>query len=182
MAGEGTPPRKGRGQHGGGRVPIDSKTRARVIELARSIDPKTGKPMARNAIAREAGISGSTVAGICAKAVPPILFDRTATKAAVEAHTLDLKAQRQELAQTSIDSARALYRKLTAPHEVIHWDKDGFMHRGEIDTPTSGDIKNYAVAIGILLDKHLVLVKHDSDDRDLPAVDAWLAHVLGDAA
>lgn len=157
-----------RGQRGGGRHPVDSKTRARVRKLAREGN-------SRNAIAKLVGISPSSVSKICAEAKPPISFDRSATKAAVEARTIDLKAKRTEISQMAVEEVTRLFKLLTEEHEVIHWDKDGFMHRGTIDRPTSGDIKNYATSIGILVDKHLVLTRADSDDRDLPAVDAWLA-------
>lgn len=160
-----------RGQRGGGRAPVDSKTRARVRKLARE-----GK--GRNEIAKLCKISSSTVTRICAQARPPITFDRTATEAATAAVVVDAKARRAQLSSDVLDSARALRNLLTAPHEVIHWHKDGEMLRGQIDKPTSGDVKNYAIALGILVDKHVALTKLDSDDRDLPAVDAWLVHVL----
>jgi len=153
---------------------VDDKTRARVRKLARA-----GK--SRNAIAREVGIDGSTVTKICAEARPPIRFDRSATKAATEARVEDLKAERARIAQSTLAEARRIIGLLSSPHEVTHWDKDGIMHRDVVNLPTSQDVKNYATAIGILTDKHLVLVRHDSDDRDLPAVDKWLAQMLGAA-
>lgn len=161
---------------GSGRQPVDSKTHARVLALGRL------GTMSRNAIAREVGISSSTVSRFCAEAEPPILFDRSATKVATEAKVLDAKAHRALLSGSAITEVERLFGLLTAEHEVIHWDKDGIMHTGKIDRPTSGDIKNYATSIGILIDKHIVLTKLDSDDRDLPAVDAWLQHVMGRTA
>ena len=148
--------------------------KARIRKLAR-------EGMSRNAIAREVKVSAASVTKVCATAKPPISFDRSATAAATEAKVQDLKAQRAELSELAVAEVRRLFGLLTAPHEVIHWDKDGFMHRGEIERPTSGDVKNYATAIGILTDKHLALIRHDSDDRDLPAVDKWLA-AMGVAA
>lgn len=159
------------GQRGGGRRPVDSKTRARVRKLAR-------EGLSRNEVARRCGISPSTVTRICAEATPPITFDRAATRVAVEAHQVDLKEQRQQLARRALHDAVAQLDKLTQPHEVIHWDKDGFMHRGEIDQPTSGDVRNYATAVGILIDKHLVLVKHDSEGGELSGLDKFLQHLM----
>jgi len=148
-------------------APLTAATKARIRKLARE-----GK--SRNAIAREVGVGAATVTRVCQSAKPPISFDRTATAAAVQAKGIDLKAARAELSGKAIDEVRRLFDLMTTPHEVIHWDKDGFMHRGEIERPTSGDVKNYATAIGILTDKHLALVKHDADARDVPAVDKWL--------
>lgn len=178
MAGSsGTTPPKGTPRQGGQRRPVDAKTRARVRKLAREGN------LSRNAIARECKISPSTVSLICAEAKPPITFDRTKTAAATEARTTDLKAKRAEISQRAVAEVERLFTLLAAPHEVIHWDtKTGWMSRDTIDRPTSGDVKNYATAIGILLDKHLVLVKTDSDDRDLPAVDQWLEAMMGRGA
>lgn len=155
------------GQRGGGRPPVDSKTRARIRKLAR-------EGLSQAEVARRAGVSRSTVAKVCAEARPPIAFDRSKTAAAVEAHSIDLKAARSQLAEDAITQVRDLFTALTAPHEVTHWDREGLMHRATIDKPTSGDVKNYAVAIGILMDKHMALVRFDGDDRDLPAVEQWL--------
>lgn len=149
-------------------APISDRTKARIRKLAR-------EGMSRNGIAREVKVSSSTVSRVCAAARPPISFDRSETAAATEAKVQDLKARRAEITHMAVDEITRLFGLLTSPHEVIHWDKDGFMHRGEIERPTSGDVKNYATAIGILTDKHLALIRHDSDDRDLPAVDKWLA-------
>lgn len=161
-----------RGQNGGGRPPVDSKTRARVRKLARE-----GK--SRNAIAREVGISTSTVTTICAAARPPITFDRKATKAATAARVADLKAERAKIAQRLTEEVHRTLDKLTSKHTVHHFDKDGVLSTGQLDGPTSGDVKNYMTSIGIALDKILVIERHDSDDSDLPAVDKWIAFVLG---
>lgn len=149
-------------------APLTDATKAKIRKLAR-----TGT-MSRNAVARECGVSPTTVARVCAAAKPPITFDRTATAQATEAKLVDLKVRRAALSQRAVDEVDRLFGLLTTPHEITHWDKDGFIHRAQIELPSSGDVKNYATAIGILLDKHLALVKHDSDDRDKPAVDKWL--------
>lgn len=153
---------------GAGRRPVDDKTRERIRKLA-------AEGLSRNAIARECKVSPSTVSRL----LPAGTFDRTATAAATEAKVQDLKAQRAELSRMAVSEIHRLFGLLDARHEVIHWDKEGVMHRGQIDRPTSGDVKNYATAIGILTDKHLALIRHDSDDRDLPAVDQWLAALMG---
>src|SRR5690625_901952 len=154
------------------RQPADAKTRARVRKRAR-------EGMSRNAIAREVGISTSTVTSICNLARPPITFDRKATKAATEARAADLKAERARAAQRLMEEVHRTLDKLTSKHTVHHFDKDGVLSTGQLDGPTSGDVKNYLTAIGIALDKVLVIERHDSDDRDLPAVDKWIAVMLG---
>lgn len=154
-----------------GRRPVDPETRARIEALA-------AEGMARNAIARELGISSSTVT----KYAPAGSFDRSASRAAVEARQWDARAARTALSEQVLVEARRLIELTTKPHEITHWDRDGILHRAEIERPTSGDVRNYAVAAAVLIDKHVALVRVDSDDRDLPAVDAWLAHIAGPAA
>lgn len=157
---------------GAPRRPVDAKTRARIRKLARD-------GMTRNAIAREVGVSPSTVSKVCEAARPPITFDRTATAAAVEAHSIDMKAVRAKLSEQAVERVGKLFDLLDAKHTVFHFDKDGVMSTGTLDRPTSGDMKNYITSIGILIDKHIALVRYDSDDRDLPAVDKWLMAMLG---
>lgn len=151
---------------------IDDKTRARVRKLARA-----GR--SQNAIAREVGIAQSSVKRICDAAKPPITFDRSKVRAANEARVFDAKAARAKVSEQAVERIGKLFDLLDAEHTVHHFDKDGVMSTGTLDRPTSGDVKNYVTSIGILVDKHLALVKMDSDDRDLPAVDKWLAAMLG---
>lgn len=157
------------------RVSVDRKTRARAVKLATTPKPD-GKRWTRNGIAKELGISTATVSRILQEDGPEGFswLAQAQTAVAAGARVRDLKAERQQLSQDVLDEVRRVMGRLSAPHEVIHWDKDGMMHRGTIDSPTSGDVKNYAIAVGILLDKHLVLVRADTDDRDLSAVDSWL--------
>lgn len=153
-------------------APISAATKAKVRKLAR-------EGMGRGAIAKACNISGTSVGRICAAARPPITFDRSATEAATAAAVADLKARRANLSHKAMDEVDRLFGLLTTPHEVVHWDKDGFMHRDLIERPTSGDVKNYVTSIGILVDKHIVLVRHDADDRDKPAVEKWLEAMMG---
>lgn len=149
---------------GSGRGPVDAKTRERILALAAE-----GK-LSRNAIARECGVSPSTVTRL----VGVGKFDRSQTAAAVEARTVDLKAQRSELSEMAVAEVKRLFGLMTSQHTVVGWYQ-GMAYEHVLDAPTSQDVKNYATAIGILTDKHLALIRHDSDDRDLPAVDKWLA-------
>lgn len=129
--------------------------------------------MTRNAIAREVGVSPSTVSNLCASAKPPIHFDRSATKVAVQAAVLDAKARRGQISEGLLDDVTTIRARLFSPIERTHHSVTDGTVRYEAP-PTPGEIRELATALGILLDKHLVLVKTDSDDRDLPALDAWL--------
>lgn len=153
---------------GSGRPPVDPKTHARIAALHAE-----GK--SRNAIARELGISGSTVT----RHLPPGSFDRSRIEPAIQAAEWDAKRARLELSKTSLVEAGRLIGLMSSPHTLTHWTKDGELKRAQLDLPQSGDVRNYAVAAAVLVDKHLALIRADSDDRDLPAVDAWLEHVSG---
>lgn len=159
--------------HMGGRPPLEESTRERVRELARG-------GMSRNAVAREVGVSARTVSRICAESMPRITFDRTQTAAATEARVIDLKVERARLAQRVLYKAQDLLDLIDAPHELTHWDKDGELHRATIDRPTAADIQRYLIGVGVATDKHLALIRHDSDDRELPVVDRWLAAMMGE--
>lgn len=132
----------------------------------------------RNAIAREVGISPSTVTSICAAARPPITFDRSATKVAVEAAVADAKARRAKLANGLLDDADKLRDMFFKDREQVHYSVT--LGEQRYSTPPSpSDIREMITAFGIAVDKHLVLVRHDADDSDLPAVDKFIAAMLG---
>jgi len=165
---------KATGNHGGGSQPVAPAVKAKVRKLAR-------EGMSRNAIARQVGVSNYSVTKICATASPPITFDRKATAAATEAVLVDLKSMRATIARglltDEVDKLRTMFGgKISRTSWSV---TTGVV---EYETPaTPGELKDLAVAMGILLDKHLVLVNADSDDTDLPAVDRWLAHLEGSA-
>lgn len=132
-------------------------------------------------IAKEFGVAPSTVTRIFQRADPPIVVDRSKTAPATEARIEDMKARRAKIAEQALDEVTRMLGLLTQPHTVIGWHQ-GTAGEHVIDRPTSSDVKNYAIAIGIMLDKHQQLARFDSDDRELSAVDAWLDHITGGAA
>lgn len=159
----------GKGKPRGRQAPVSDETRARIVELH-------GEGMGRNAIAREVDLNPSTVGRICAGL--GLTFDRSATRAAVEARVVDLKAERAELTAGVLADARRIRGLMFEAIKVRTTDGHGVIV--EYDTaPTARDWRDAATAIGILIDKHLVLQKFDSDDTDLPAVERWLQDVLG---
>lgn len=182
MATSGTrKPRKTAG-NGGRRVSVDAKTRAKAVELATTLD-ENGKRRSRNGIAKLLGISTATVSRILVEDGPEGFSWAGMAQTAVAATAVqrDLKAERQQLAQDVLDEARRVIEKMSAPHVEIGWYQ-GSASEHVIDGPRSGDMKNYAIALGILLDKHLVLVRADTDDRDLSAVDSWLEAMTEEGA
>ena len=160
---------------------IDAKTRARIIELAQSDGPD-GLPWSAGAIAKDCDVAQSSVTRIVKAALPDHVWRGAKLMAdATDAHTDRMKAKRLDLSGKLIDRVEKLLTALDDPHTVVGWYQ-GFASEHVLDKPTSGDVKNYAIALGILLDKHAMLVKFDSDDRDLPAVDAWHDHMMAGGA
>lgn len=96
---------------------------------------------------------------------------------------IDLKAKRAELAiDLLVGDVAHIRSMITGKVTRTSWSvTTGVV---EYETPaTANELKDLAIAAGILIDKHLVLIKTDSDDRDLPAVDQWLdAMMRGGAA
>jgi hypothetical protein len=87
----------------------------------RKIRALHGKGLGRNAIAREVGCSLSTVTMVCRAA--GLTFDRSATKVAVEARQVDLRAARQEVLTELYDIAREDIRRLKTDeyeYRVVH--------------------------------------------------------------
>ncbi|MGF3057111.1 helix-turn-helix domain-containing protein [Microbacterium sp. YY-01] len=94
------------------RRPVDPETRTRIVELAE-------QGMARNAIAREVGVSASTVTKYAKRA--GIAFDRSKTAEATRAREIDNAATRAEIAAgmlSDLQDSRRIMRELPAPTDL----------------------------------------------------------------
>lgn len=152
---------------------IPNKTRARIIELARA-----GR--SANSIAKECGVSASSVSRICKTAEPPITFDRARTKAATEAKTADDRARRVAIASGLLDDVEAVRGQLFAVRDRVYFDPKSGMTIDYAAPLTPGEFRDMAVGLGVLLDKHLAVIKTDSDDREMSAVDKFISWALGE--
>lgn len=121
-----------------------------------------GEGLSRNAIAREMGCSSSTVSKICKEL--DLSFDRSSTENATRAKVIDSKAVRAAIALDTL----AATQDLTA---VIR----NRISRGLEDE----SFRDLATVLGILVDKHGVLVKMDQSSEEHSAVDEWLNHITG---
>lgn len=155
------------GQNGGGRRPVDSETRQLIVRLAR-------EGLSQTKVATEAGVSRSTVKRVCEEDAPDVTWDRSAVAAAVEAHAIDMKAWRQEeAAHLLVDMRRTRQSLFGTKMERTHYSVSNGLQRWEA-AATPSEMKDLAIAFGILTDKHMALARFDSDDRELPALDQWL--------
>jgi transposase-like protein len=149
------------------RRPVDDETRGRIAAAIR------GGASSRNAIAREFGCSPSTVTAIAREQGIEDAFDRTASAAATEAVEIDNRSRRVALAKGMLDDVDKLRAMLFEPVDRVHYS----VTNGEVHyetAPSPDELRNLFTSIGIAIDKHLVLDRADSDDRDLPAVEIFL--------
>ena len=115
------------------------------------------------AVEKQLGIPKNTVAG-WAKAAGVRTVRSPKTEAATQAASIDAASVRQGVASKSISAAdkavSAILNRLdTEAHEL--------------------PLKDLATVLGILTDKHAVIVRMDAGTESHNAVDAWLNHILG---
>lgn len=115
------------------------------------------------AVEKQLGIPKNTVAG-WAKTAGVRTVRSPKTEAATQAASIDAASVRQGVASKSISAAdkavsAILDRLDTEAHEL--------------------PLKDLATVLGILTDKHAVIVRMDAGTESHNAVDAWLDHILG---
>jgi hypothetical protein len=99
----------------------------------------------RNQIARDHGVSVGTVTNLAKGSGSTDAFDRSQTKTATAAVTADNRARRVAEAEAAIRDAPAARLQILA-------------------ADNGRDAQGWAVAYGILIDKHVVLERHDATD------------------
>lgn len=114
------------------------------------------------------GVSDTTVRNIAKEAGLADAFSREGTESATRARLADLKERRSLLAEGLLDDAEALRER--AWTEYVHTAAVGT----KLDTitvalPPLGEVRNAYAAIGIATDKHLALLKHDTEQSSGPA-------------
>ena len=115
------------------------------------------------AVEKQLGIPKNTVAG-WAKAAGVRTVRSPKTAAATQAASIDAAAIRQGVASKSISAAdKAVTAILT------RLDAEAY------ELP----MKDLATVLGILTDKHAVIVRMDAGVENHNAVDAWLDHIMG---
>jgi len=131
-------------------------------------------------IAREHQVSRSTVSKIGkeieAETGSPS-FERSQTKSARAALDVDVSLQRVELAKLlMVDAFRIRERMWEEQVDYVSGGSEFGAQR--VERPTNArEFKDFATAIGIMIDKVGVLTREDSEG--LAAVDAWLKSITG---
>lgn len=111
-------------------------------------------------IARETGLSAQTVSKYAREAGRS--FDRAKTKAANAANSADFKRRRLEHAGRALDLAEYVLERFPAKYRRVVKGVNG-AELVDVD-PAPEDLRQYAAAYALLVDKHLALDKHDRGD------------------
>jgi len=124
-------------------------------------DIETGQ-LSRNAIARKHRVALGTVTNIAQENGLADAFDRSAVESATRARVADLKARRAALAEGLLEDVELLRDRAWDAYEHVVVTKDG-AETVDLVLPPLSEVRNAYAAIGIATDKHLALLKHDSD-------------------
>ncbi|MBA9003678.1 hypothetical protein [Thermomonospora cellulosilytica] len=135
-------------------APLPDDVRAAILA-----DIKAGTK-SRNQIARDHGVSPSTVTRLAQTDGLDEAFDRSQTEKATTARVADSKAGRVDHTADLLDLSRAALARL----------------RERLPDMSDRDL---ITLLGVAADKHIALGRLDSDDQGLSAVDAWLRDIIG---
>lgn len=116
----------------------------------------------RNEIARRTGVSAGSVTNICREA--GLSFDRSATKQASEARTVDLAAGRIRLAEKMLAASEAMLDTIDDPYIVFNFGgSENTYNEHELDSAPVEVKRNIITTAGITFDKLTRIVeKSDS--------------------
>lgn len=153
--------------------PLSSRKREAIIT-----DIQAGT-RARNQIARDHGVSPSTVTKIARDEGITTAFDRTQTAKATRAREDDCRALRAQLKLDLLADAQRFRSRAWSRYQVVVGTPEG-AQIVDLDLPPLQDQRAAYTAIGIAVDKTVRIEQHDSDDSGgLAAVDAWLRDLTG---
>ena len=122
----------------------------------------------RNQIARDHGVGVATVSNIAKAAGLADAFDRSQTEKAARAREVDAKALRAQLKLDLLEDAQKLRARAWAPYEVVVSTPQG-ADTVMLSEPPLNETRAAYTAIGIAIDKSLVLEKHDTGDSTAEA-------------
>jgi hypothetical protein len=106
-------------------------------------------------LARRFGVSADTVSRIAKNAGLSDAFGRTKTKKATQAKIADMAARRAVLAERMLDVAERLVDRVTDPY---------------VHEPSLPSVLHSMTALGIAIDKHMSLIRFDSQGSGSDAV------------
>lgn len=138
---------------------LDDTKRAAILT-----DIKTGaKP--RNQIARDHGVSPSTVTGIARDAGLDTAFDRSAVESATRAKVADNAARRAQIVSDLLDDVQRFRKRAWSAYPVVASGPDG-PEVINLPKPPLRDAQAAYTSIGICMDKSMAVEKHDKPGED----------------
>jgi hypothetical protein len=137
------------------RIPDD--TRAAVLD-----DILSPEELSTRAIADRHGVSESTVRAIAKENGIENAFTRANTESATRARVADMASRRTALAAGLLDDAERLRTRAWSAYPMTVSTAAG-VETVRLELPPLGEVRNAYAALGISVDKHLALVKHDAD-------------------
>lgn len=147
----------------------EDKTWARdrdlILSLVSQVD-ENGKPYGRNRIAKETGLTKYRIDKICK--AEGIKFDRSnpGLEAMRTANEMDAQIMRATVSQKVLAEIDKVFELMHSEHIIVGWHQ-GMAFEHKLKRPTSGDLKNYATVLGILIDKHLTLERYQVEDGEV---------------
>jgi hypothetical protein len=150
--------------------PLDASKRDAILK-----DIRAGVK-ARNQIARDHGVSPSTVTKIAKDFAITDAFDRSNLKDALQAKAIDDKAYRRATSRRFLEKCNQMLDQMDQPHLVFAFGgRDNTYAEHVLDRAPTGDLRNLMVTAATAFDKHLAADKHDADQTEsMASVDQWL--------
>lgn len=118
------------------------------------------------AVEKRMGIPKKTVASWAKRAGVQTVRNQK-TSSATQAAAVDAAAIRQDIATGTAETARAARTELA---------------RRLAEEPEGIPTRDLTTMFGVLVDKHIALVRLDAVENDHSAVDAWIEHMIGGGA
>jgi hypothetical protein len=135
--------------------PLADDVRAAILA-----DIRAGQLSAR-AIAKRHGVAASTISKLAKDAGVVDAFERTQTQKATRAVEIDNRARRAIIATELLNDVAHLRERAWSPYTVAMGTAMG-VEKVTLDLPPLGEVRSAYTAIGIVLDKHLALDRHDN--------------------
>lgn len=130
------------------------------IRAAILTDIRAGTLSAR-AIAKKHGVAASTISKLAKDAGVVDAFERVQTEKATRAREADSRSERAALKADLLADARRLRERAWQPYTVAMGTPMG-VQKITLDLPPLSDVRSAYTAIGIVVDKHLALDRHDN--------------------
>ena len=135
-----------------------------------------------HAIAKELGRSKDTISRYAAAA--GLTWDRSRTAAAAHAVVVDNKARRAEALRRELDILELAQKRILDGHHGRGWrtllrGEAGREYEQRLDFVPARDHRDETSSRNSMVAMIVKLEALDSDQRDLPAVDQWLAFMTG---